>query len=462
MGRTERVLQSMVAGVDERGLSFQSLKDVTTSFLELDQEVVNVILNYKKDVWASDSLFELVKDYFDNSMATLDFCEELNKCIKQARENQMSIQVAINMMPSEGDPNEEQCQAILKELNQYVDAGNPFTDEFMEKFQTVYQKQMELQRKLQAKKKSLDRKLRYVRGWTKVSTIIYAATCAALVICAVVAAVMTVPAIVGAVAAVSSMPLEKMDQVLPHQVREGAPGTPGSDERSELQDVCDDQGDGHDTSAHQQPQELHGIDRPLHTVWAEARGRLWHASGGGAAQEPAERIHPGSGRTGGARRSLQQGHPEGQIGGSSPDRQEEIQELVRIGGQLSRLARMIVRTLNARPRGGIAGHRHCSTGSAGNKVSTSILPSRLKACTSSGDIKAGRILHAWAKSSGDDANIHVATALVNLYCKSGCLAEARSVFEAMQAKSTVASTALMLGYIEGDQSDVELDIRLLL
>ncbi|EFJ14938.1 hypothetical protein SELMODRAFT_119515 [Selaginella moellendorffii] len=208
--RTERVLQSMAAGVDERGLSFQSLKDVTTSFLELDQEVVNVILNYKKDVWASDSLFELVKDYFDNSMATLDFCEELNKCIKQARENQMSIQVAINMMPNEGDPSEEQCQAILKELNQYVDAGNPFTDEFMEKFQIVYQRQMELQRKLQAKKKSLDRKLRYVRGWTKVSTIIYAATCAALVICAVVAAVMTVPAIVGAVAAVSSMPLETL------------------------------------------------------------------------------------------------------------------------------------------------------------------------------------------------------------------------------------------------------------
>ncbi|XP_024531263.1 pentatricopeptide repeat-containing protein At2g03380, mitochondrial-like [Selaginella moellendorffii] len=111
-----------------------------------------------------------------------------------------------------------------------------------------------------------------------------------------------------------------------------------------------------------------------------------------------------------------------------------------------------------RRRWSISGHRHCSTGNAGNKVSTSILLSRLKACTSSGDIKAGRILHARAKSSGDDANIHVATALVNLYCKSGCLAEARSVFEAMPAKSTVASTALMLGYIEGDQSGVAMEL----
>ncbi|KAJ7555308.1 hypothetical protein O6H91_05G031100 [Diphasiastrum complanatum] len=211
MHRTERVLNSVVNGVDEKGISFQSLKDVTTSFLEVDQEVVNVILNYKKDVWANNTLFQLVTEYFENSLATLDFCDELDKCIKKARENQMLVQVAVNLMPKDdSEPSENQCERVLHELNNFVAAGNPFSEEFFEKFRAVYVRQVELQKKLQARKKSLDRKLKFVKGWMKVSTIIFAATCAAVLICAVVAAAMAAPHIVGTLAAFATFPLESM------------------------------------------------------------------------------------------------------------------------------------------------------------------------------------------------------------------------------------------------------------
>lgn len=55
--------------------------------------------------------------------------------------------------------------------------------------------------KLQLKRKKLDKKLRHVRAWRKVSNIIFVATFAAVLICSVVAAAIISPPVAAAIAA---------------------------------------------------------------------------------------------------------------------------------------------------------------------------------------------------------------------------------------------------------------------
>lgn len=89
--------------------------------------------------------------YFERSMAVLEFCRVLDGCIRQARENQMIIQVALNMMPvpvaepgapgvrvvegaalepaaasaaeqaqAQAQPSEEVVRAVLRELDNFL------------------------------------------------------------------------------------------------------------------------------------------------------------------------------------------------------------------------------------------------------------------------------------------------------------------------------------------------------
>ncbi|KAL0386980.1 UNVERIFIED_CONTAM: hypothetical protein Sradi_2579800 [Sesamum radiatum] len=70
--------------------------------------------------------------------------------------------------------------------------------------------QMLMLEKLQLKKNKLDKKLRYIHAWRKVSSIIFAATFAAVLICSVVAAAMAAPPVSAALAAATSIPLGSM------------------------------------------------------------------------------------------------------------------------------------------------------------------------------------------------------------------------------------------------------------
>jgi hypothetical protein len=194
--RTQEALSSLAEGVERpgQGVSFKSLKDVTTSLLEVDNEVVHVILAYKEDVWANKELMDLVTEYLNTSLEALDFCGVLEKCVQQTRDNlELHLQVAINHMPAEREPTREQSASVLKELEGFVSAANPFSEDFSKQFMTVYQRHLEMQNKLQVKKKKLDSKLRSVRGWMKVSNIILGATCAAVLLCRVIADAIAAP-----------------------------------------------------------------------------------------------------------------------------------------------------------------------------------------------------------------------------------------------------------------------------
>ncbi|GFY95089.1 transmembrane protein, putative [Actinidia rufa] len=208
--RTNQVISTLANGVEVRAVSFDSLKEVTECLLQMNQEVVKVILECKKDIWKNQELFELVEEYFDNSLQTLDFCTALEKCLKRARDSQLLILVALQLFEEEHRVEGNRYDRTLEELATFKAAGDPFTEEFILIFQSVYRQQMVMLDKLQNRRKKLDKKLKSIYAWRKVSSIIFAATFATVLICSVVAAAMAAPPVAAALAAATSIPLGSM------------------------------------------------------------------------------------------------------------------------------------------------------------------------------------------------------------------------------------------------------------
>ena len=210
--RANQVINTLAVGVEVRALSFDSLKQITECLLEMNQEVVKVILDCKKDIWKSQELFELVEEYFENSLKTLDFCTALEKCLKRARDSQLLIHVALQQFEEEssGSGGDNRYPRTLQEFKNFKAAGDPFTEEFFQIFQSVYKHQILMLEKLQLRKNKLDKKLKYIHSWRKVSSMIFVATFAAVLICSVVAAAIAAPPVAAAIAAATSIPIGSM------------------------------------------------------------------------------------------------------------------------------------------------------------------------------------------------------------------------------------------------------------
>lgn len=211
--RANNVINTLATGVEVRALSFDTLKEVTECLLEMNQEVVKVILHCKKDIWKNQELFELVEEYFENSLQTLDFCAALDKCLKRVRDSQLMILVALQHFDEDEGVEEDddnKYEKTLEDLKNFKKAGDPFTEEFFKIFHSVYRQQMVMLDKLQAKKTKLDKKVKYLQTWRKVSSVIFVATFAAVLICSVVAAAMAAPPVAAALAAASAIPLGSM------------------------------------------------------------------------------------------------------------------------------------------------------------------------------------------------------------------------------------------------------------
>ncbi|KAM0060819.1 hypothetical protein Hdeb2414_s0004g00128621 [Helianthus debilis subsp. tardiflorus] len=205
--RANNVINTLAVGVEVRALSFETLKEVTECLLEMNQEVVKVILHCKKDIWKNQELFELVEEYFENSLQTVDFCSALDKCLKRVRGSQLLILVALQHFDEDEGVEENRYEKTLEDLKSFKDAGDPFTEEFYKIFYSVYRQQMVMLEKLQSKKTKLDKKMKYIQTFRKVSSVIFVATFAAVLICSVVAASIAAPPVAAALAAATSIPL---------------------------------------------------------------------------------------------------------------------------------------------------------------------------------------------------------------------------------------------------------------
>ncbi|KAJ4870792.1 UPF0496 protein [Raphanus sativus] len=209
--RTSHVISTLATGVEVRALSFDSLKEVTECLLEMNQEVVKVILDCKKDIWKNQELFELVEDYFENSLKTLDFCAALEKGLRKARDSQLLILVALQQFEDESlAEGGNGFEKTLEELKNFKEAESPFNEDFFKLFQSVYKHQILMLEKLQNRKNKLDKKLKSIHTWRKLSNIIFVATFATVLICSVVAAAMAAPPVAAALAAATAIPLGSM------------------------------------------------------------------------------------------------------------------------------------------------------------------------------------------------------------------------------------------------------------
>ncbi|KAF8405170.1 hypothetical protein HHK36_010069 [Tetracentron sinense] len=211
--RTNHVINTLAVGVEVRALSIDTLREVTGCLLEMNQEVVKIILESKKDIWKNQELFELVEEYFENSLQTMDFCTAMEKCLKRARDSQLIIQVALQQFEEEDEGDEEGGKKYLRtleELKNFRASGDPFTEEFFNVFQLVYKQQILMLEKLRLRKSKLDKKLKSVKGWRKISNIIFAAAFASVLICSVVAAAMAAPPVAATLAAATAIPLGSM------------------------------------------------------------------------------------------------------------------------------------------------------------------------------------------------------------------------------------------------------------
>ncbi|KAJ7944341.1 UPF0496 protein [Quillaja saponaria] len=206
---TNRVISSLATGVEVRSLSFDSLREVTDSLLEMNQEVVKVILECKKDIWNNQDLFSLVEDYFEFSIQTLDFCTALDKCLRHTRDGQLLLQIALNYFKEEYEASTEGTKyaKTLQELKRYKEAGDPFTEEFFVIFQSVYKQQLGMLEKLLLRKRKLDKKLKSLKTWRRVSNVIFVAAFVSALIFSVVAAAVAAPPVITALAGALAVPI---------------------------------------------------------------------------------------------------------------------------------------------------------------------------------------------------------------------------------------------------------------
>ncbi|XP_024527561.1 putative pentatricopeptide repeat-containing protein At3g23330 [Selaginella moellendorffii] len=84
----------------------------------------------------------------------------------------------------------------------------------------------------------------------------------------------------------------------------------------------------------------------------------------------------------------------------------------------------------------------------------------LKECSRSRDLDWGKQIHAEAECCGLDSNAFVASSLVNLYGKCGCMDEARRAFDRMNCPDLVAWNSLILGYAVNGHGGVALQLFL--
>ncbi|KAI6677794.1 hypothetical protein NL676_038590 [Syzygium grande] len=206
--RTNQVLSTVASGVDVQALSLDSLKEITECLLEMNQEVVKVILDSKKDIWRNQELFELVECYFKDSLHTLGFCAALENCLKPARDAHLLIIAALRCFKEEDGEGCCSYSKILEELTKFKETGDPFPKEFFVIFRTIHKQQKSMLKKLRIKKNEIEKKLKTIQTWKKISTMILVAIFAAILIWSVMTPAVAALPVTAALAAATAIPMD--------------------------------------------------------------------------------------------------------------------------------------------------------------------------------------------------------------------------------------------------------------
>ncbi|KAH7373092.1 hypothetical protein KP509_17G036700 [Ceratopteris richardii] len=204
--RTAQVFNSVCKGAEEEGFCFDTLKEATEGLMDVDDYVMELILQFNEDIWKNKELFMLVQEFFANSLATLEFCAATESSINSAKENLTLLTSAMKLLPEDGDPSEIQSRRIMNVLTYFRTAESPFGEMFFRKLENLLAVHRSMLAKLREEKKKLDKKLKHVEMWRKVSAVLLGAAAVAVVICGIIAAVITTPIIAGGFAAAAAIP----------------------------------------------------------------------------------------------------------------------------------------------------------------------------------------------------------------------------------------------------------------
>lgn len=82
----------------------------------------------------------------------------------------------------------------------------------------------------------------------------------------------------------------------------------------------------------------------------------------------------------------------------------------------------------------------------------------LSACGQLGALESAQWVHSYLVNNGIPINVHVGTALVDMYSKCGSLEDARMVFDGMKFKDVVAWNSMIVGYAMHGFSRVALEL----
>lgn len=199
--RTARAMGVMAAEIQKpNSFSLELLKEVTGSMVETDQQVVAIILSSKKDVWKNPELFSLVDDYYRTSLHTLEFCNNLERFLSNARAKQIILRSALQRL-GDAAPGEGDYKKALEDLGWFKTAEKHLSEELMKSFEAVYSEHLQMLQRLQAQRNQLDKKMKKIKSWRKTATIIFAATFAVVLVCLVIATAVAAPPFVTAVVA---------------------------------------------------------------------------------------------------------------------------------------------------------------------------------------------------------------------------------------------------------------------
>eukprot|EP01018_Ginkgo_biloba_P003476 Gb_25272 [translate_table: standard] len=85
-------------------------------------------------------------------------------------------------------------------------------------------------------------------------------------------------------------------------------------------------------------------------------------------------------------------------------------------------------------------------------------PFVLKVCAEQSALQEGKEIHKYIVRTRYEANVFVATALINMYTKCGSIDDARQVFDKMSDRDTVSWSAMISGYAQNERSNEALTV----
>ncbi|ESQ51964.1 hypothetical protein EUTSA_v10017851mg [Eutrema salsugineum] len=91
--------------------------------------------------------------------------------------------------------------------------------------------------------------------------------------------------------------------------------------------------------------------------------------------------------------------------------------------------------------------------SAGVKPSEYTIVGVLNACSDICYVEAGKQLHSFLLKLGFENHLFATTALVDMYAKAGCLAEARKGFDCLKERDVALWTSLISGYVQNSDNE---------